>query len=73
MQEEYTSKNFDHLGIVSTICDEIGIQDKVDSLIPNNPLAKMGCIAKQLWRESRKIEGKKKYSKCKMFFEKKHT
>jgi hypothetical protein len=24
MQEEYMSKNFDHLGIVSIICDEIG-------------------------------------------------
>lgn len=41
MQEEYTSKNFDHLGIVSTICDEIGIQEKLDSLIPPNPLVKM--------------------------------
>lgn len=41
MQEEYTSKNFDHLGIVSTICDEIGIQEKLDSLIPQNPLVKM--------------------------------
>lgn len=41
MQEEYTSKNFDHLGIVSTICDEIGIQEKLDSLIPHNPLVKM--------------------------------
>jgi Domain of unknown function (DUF4277) len=41
MQEEYASKNFDHLGIVSTICDEIGIQEKLDSLIPHNPLIKM--------------------------------
>ena len=41
MQEEYTSKNFDHLGIVSTICDEIGIQEKLDSLIPHNPFVKM--------------------------------
>lgn len=41
MQEEYTSKNFDHLGIVSTICDEIGIQEKLDSLIPHNPLVKL--------------------------------
>jgi transposase len=34
MKEEYTSKNFDHLGIVSVICDEIGIQEKLDHLIP---------------------------------------
>jgi transposase len=41
MQEEYTSKNFDHLGIVSVICDEIGIQEKLDSLIPPDPQVKM--------------------------------
>lgn len=41
MTEEYASKNFDHLGIVSVICDEIGIQEKIDSLIPSNPLVKM--------------------------------
>ena len=32
--EEYESKNFDHLGIVSIICDEIGLQQKVDQLMP---------------------------------------
>ena len=36
MQEEYESKNFDHLGIVSVICDEIGLQEKVDQLIPSD-------------------------------------
>lgn len=41
MEEEYTSKNFDHLGIVSVICDEIGIQEKLDSLIPPDPQARM--------------------------------
>jgi transposase len=41
MEEEYTSKNFDHLGIVSVICDEIGIQEKLDSLIPPDPQVKM--------------------------------
>lgn len=35
MHKEYASKNFDHLGIV--ICDEIGIQKKVDTLIPPDP------------------------------------
>ena len=35
------SKNFDHLGIVSVICDEIGIQEKLDSLIPPDPQVKM--------------------------------
>jgi transposase len=41
MKEEYTSKNFDHLGIVSVICDEIGIREKLDSLIPPDPQVKM--------------------------------
>ena len=41
MEEEYTSKNFDHLGIVSVICDEIGIQKKIDSLIPPDPQVKI--------------------------------
>ena len=41
MQDEYTSKNFDHLGIVSVVCDEIGIQEKIDSLIPQDPQVKM--------------------------------
>ena len=41
MQEEYTSKNFDPLGIVSAICDAIGIQKKLDSLIPPDPQVKM--------------------------------
>jgi transposase len=41
MDVEYTSKNFDHLGIVAVICDEIGIQDRIDSLIPPDPQVKM--------------------------------
>lgn len=41
MEEEYISKNFDHLGIVSVICDEIGIQEKLDNLIPPDPQVKM--------------------------------
>jgi len=41
MEEEYASKNFDHLGIVSVVCDEIGIQEKIDHLIPPDPQVKM--------------------------------
>ena len=41
MQEEYTSKNFDHLGIVSMICDEIGIQEKIDHLMPPHAQVKL--------------------------------
>ena len=37
MKEDYSSKNFDHLGIVSQICDEIGIVEKIDALIPPDP------------------------------------
>ena len=41
MNQEYSSKNFDHLGIVSQICDEIGIVEKIDSLIPPDPQKKI--------------------------------
>lgn len=37
MSQEYVSKNLDHLGIVSVVCDEIGILKKVDELIPPDP------------------------------------
>jgi hypothetical protein len=32
MKEKYSSKNLDHLGIVSQICDEIGIVEVIDNL-----------------------------------------
>ena len=35
--EEYKSKNFDHLGIVAVVCEEIGLQETVDQLIPSDP------------------------------------
>ena len=34
--EEYFSKNLDHLEIVAAVCDEIGIVDTVDRLIPRS-------------------------------------
>ena len=37
MEEQYSSKNLDHLGIVSQICDEIGIVKTIDKLIPRDP------------------------------------
>jgi hypothetical protein len=37
MDSEYTSKNLDHLGIVSVICDEIGIKNTLDELMPPDP------------------------------------
>ena len=37
MDIEYASKNFDHLGIVSVICDEIGLKTTLDNLIPPDP------------------------------------
>jgi hypothetical protein len=33
MEEHYSSKNLDHLGIVSQICDEIGIVKTIDTHI----------------------------------------
>jgi transposase len=41
MDKEYSSKNLDHLGIVSQICDEIGIIEIIDKLIPPDPQMKL--------------------------------
>ena len=41
MEEHYSSKNLDHLGIVSQICDEIGIVKTIDKLIPRDPQMKL--------------------------------
>ncbi|WP_080502345.1 DUF4277 domain-containing protein [Neochlamydia sp. TUME1] len=32
--EEYSSKDLDHLGIVSAMCDEINLVSMIDQLIP---------------------------------------
>ncbi len=47
MKERYSSKNLDHLGIVSQICDEIGIVEIIDKLIPPDQQMKLShgeCI-----------------------------
>lgn len=47
MKEKYSSKNLDHLGIVSQICDEIGVKEVIDKLIPPDPQMKLShgeCI-----------------------------
>jgi len=47
MKEKYGSKNLDHLGIVSQICDEIGIVEIIDKLIPPEQSMKLShgeCI-----------------------------
>lgn len=47
MKERYSSKNLDHLGIVSQICDEIGIVEAIDKLIPPDQQMKLShgeCI-----------------------------
>ena len=41
MTEHYSSKNLDHLGIVSQICDEIGIVKTINKLIPPDPQMKL--------------------------------
>lgn len=43
MEQEYVSKNLDHLGIVSQICDEIGIVEAIDRMIPPDPQMKLSC------------------------------
>ena len=39
MTEEYSSKDLDHLGIVSAMCDEINLVGVIDQLIPPDPRA----------------------------------
>jgi transposase len=39
MTEEYSSKDLDHLGIVSAMCDEINLVNIIDQLIPPDPRA----------------------------------
>jgi transposase len=41
MNREYCSKNFDHLGIVSQICDDIGLVEVIDRMIPPDPSQKL--------------------------------
>lgn len=41
MNNEYRSKNLDHLGIVSQICDNIGIVEAIDKMIPPDPSMKL--------------------------------
>ena len=39
----YTSKNLDHLGIVSAICSEMNIAGEMDSAIAIDPRQKVTC------------------------------
>ncbi len=41
MDNTYRSKNLDHLGIVSQICDEIGIVEMIDKILPPDPSMKI--------------------------------
>ena len=41
MTEEYSSKDLDHLGIVSAMCDEINLVGIIDQLIPPDSRATM--------------------------------
>ncbi len=41
MTKEYSSKDLDHLGIVSVMCDEINLVNVIDQLIPPDPRAIM--------------------------------
>ena len=39
----YQSKNLDHLGIVSAVCDEIHLQEEIDNIIGIDPRQKVTC------------------------------
>ena len=38
---EYRSKRVDHLGIVAAVCNEVGLVERIDSIIPPNPQQKV--------------------------------
>jgi transposase len=40
---EYTSKNMDHLGIVATVCREIGLAEEIDRIVGVDPRQKVTC------------------------------
>ena len=40
---DYTSKNLDHLGIVATVCKEIGLADEIDRIVGVDPRQKVTC------------------------------
>ena len=71
-EEEYSSKELDHLGIVSAMCDEIDLVKTVDRLIPPDPKAVLttgecvklmvinglGFTSRPLYLEAQFYEGK---------------
>ena len=40
---EYSSKNLDHLGIVATVCREIGLAGEIDRIVGVDPRQKVTC------------------------------
>jgi len=38
-----SSKNLDHLGIVATVCKEIGLADEIDGIVGVDPRQKVTC------------------------------
>jgi len=71
-EEEYSSKDLDHLGIVSAMCDEIDLVNTIDRLIPPDPRAVLttgeciklmvinglGFTSRPLYLEAQFYEGK---------------
>ena len=40
---DYTSKSLDHLGIVATVCKEIGLADEINRIVGVDPRQKVTC------------------------------
>ena len=71
-EEEYSSKDLDHLGIVAAMCDEIDLVNTIDRLIPPDPRAVLttgeciklmvinglGFTSRPLYLEAQFYEGK---------------
>ncbi len=42
-ESEYSTKNMDHLGIVATVCKEIGLANEIDRIVGVDPRQKVTC------------------------------
>ncbi len=40
---DYSSKSVDHLGIVATVCKEIGLADEINQIVGVDPRQKVTC------------------------------
>ena len=60
---DYTSKILDHLGIVATVCKEIGLADEINRILGVDPRQKVTCgeaVVAMVFSIARRIVGKRR-------------